>query len=161
MIVVCNTSPITNLTAVGQLNLLQQLYSSIIIPKAVYDEMAGLDYTVPGAVEVQTQSWIQTLHVTDTNRVIELQAVLDRGEAEAIVLALELGADLLLLDERRGRKVASQLGLKRTGLLGVLLEAKQNGLIPAIKPMMDELISQVGFRISNKLYADVLQSAGE
>lgn len=161
MIVVSNTSPITNLVAVRQLNLLQQLYSRIIIPQAVYDEMAGLSYIVPGAIEVQTLSWIQTQQVTDTNRVIELQAGLDRGEAEAIVLALELGSDLLLLDERRGRKVASQLGFKRTGLLGVLLEAKQNGLILAVKPVIDELILQVGFRISNQLYADVLQSAGE
>ncbi len=63
MTVVSNTSPITNLAAVGQLNLLQQLYGSIIIPQAVYDEMAGLGYTVPGTIEVQTLPWIQTRRV--------------------------------------------------------------------------------------------------
>ncbi len=161
MIVVCDTSPITNLAAVGQLNLLQQLYSNIIIPQAVYDEMAGLGYAVPGAIEVQTLSWIQHQQVRNCALVTSLESKLDQGEAEAIVLAIELGADLLLLDERRGRKVASQYGLNITGLLGVLIEAKHNGLILPVKPVLDDLILQVGFRVSNKLYVDTLQAAGE
>ena len=76
MTVVSNTSPITNLAAVGQLNLLQQLYSRIIIPQAVYHEMAGLRYTVPGTMEVQTLSWIQTQEVIDRNLVTEIQTEL-------------------------------------------------------------------------------------
>ncbi|MBP5971866.1 DUF3368 domain-containing protein [Brasilonema sp. CT11] len=161
MIVVCDTSPITNLAAVGQLNLLQQLYSNIIIPQAVYDEMVNLDYAVPGASEVQTLSWIQHQQVINLTLVTTLLAELDQGEAEAIVLAIELEADLLLLDERRGRKVASRYGLNITGLLGILIEAKHKGLILTVKPVLDELILQVGFRVSNKLYVDTLQAAGE
>jgi predicted nucleic acid-binding protein len=159
--VISNTSPITNLAAVGQLNLLQQLYGSIIIPQAVYNEMAGLPYAVPGTVEVQTLSWIQTQQVVNRNLVTELQAELDEGESEAIALAIELSADRLLIDDYQGRTVASRLGVKITGLLGVLLAAKRRGLIAAVKPVMDALIALPGFRVSNQLYADILRAAGE
>ena len=161
MTVVSNTSPITNLAAVGQLNLLQQLYTRIIIPQAVYQEMAGVRYTVPGTMEVQTLSWIQTQEVIDRNLVTELQTELDEGESEAIALAIELTADRLLIDDYAGRTVASRFGLNFTGVLGVLLVAKRRGLSPSVKAVMDDLIAQAGFRVSNQLYADVLLAAGE
>lgn len=164
MIVVSDTSPITNLAAISQLNLLQQLYSHLIIPKAVYNEMVKVDQLVPGAVEVQTLPWIQTQAVADYQQIVAIQSSqenIDVGEAEAIVLALELKADLLLMDERRGRAVATSCGLNVTGLLGVLLQAKRNSLIPAVKPLMDQLIEQVDFRVSSQLYAAILQSADE
>ena len=162
MIVVSDTSPITNLAAVGLLDLLHQLYDRVIIPQAVYDEMASLNYSVPGALEVQTLSWIDIQPVSDLTRAKELQNQLDIGEAEAIILALELQADLLLIDERKGRKVAAQCGVKKiNGLLGVLLEAKQKKLIPEIKPIVDALIDNQNFRISDRLYSRVLQVAGE
>jgi predicted nucleic acid-binding protein len=133
MIVVSDTSPITNLAAVNQLTLLHQLYGTIIIPQAVYDEMASLGYAlrgyaVPGTIEIMTLSWIETRPVTQQNQVNQLLNKLDRGESEGIILALELGADILILDERKGRKVAQSLGLNITGILGVLLEAKQKEL---------------------------------
>lgn len=164
MIVVSDTSPITNLAAISQLDLLQQLYTRLIIPTAVYNEMVIVDKLVPGAVEVQTFSWIQTQAVVDSQRVIviqESQENIDWGEAEAIALALELKADLLVMDERRGRAVATSYGLQVTGLLGVLLQAKRNNLIPAIKPLLDQLIEQADFRVSSQLYTTILQSAGE
>ena len=152
MIVVSDTSPITNLAAISQLNLLQQLYSHLIIPTAVYNEMVKVDQLVPGAVEVQTLVWIQTQVVADSQQIVAIQLNeenIDRGEAEAIVLALELKADLLLMDERHGRAVATSYGLNVTGLLGVLLQAKRNSLIPAVKPVMDQSIEQVDFRVSS------------
>ncbi|MCC5599540.1 DUF3368 domain-containing protein [Nostoc favosum] len=164
MIVVSDTSPITNLAAIDQLDLLQELYGSIVIPLAVYKEMVVAGKVVPGAVEVQTLSWIQTQTVADAQKVTDIQTNqdnIDLGEAEAIILALELKADLLLMDERRGRALATNYGLKVTGLLGVLLQAKQKGFIPAIKPLMDQLMEQADFRVSNQLYATVLQNAGE
>ena len=164
MIVVSDTSPITNLAAISQLNLLQQLYGRLIIPTAVYNEMVKVDQLVPGAVEVQTLLWIQTQVVADSQQIVAIQLNqenIDRGEAEAIVLALELNADLLLMDERRGRAVATSCGLNVTGLVGVLLQAKRNSLIPAVKPVMDQLIEQVDFRVSSQLYAAILQSADE
>lgn len=161
MIVVSNTSPITNLAAISQLVLLQQLYGTIVIPQAVYDEMAGVGRVVAGSVEVQTKSWIQTQQVTNKALVTALQLELDGGEAEAIALAIELKADLLLLDERRGRTVASRFGLKFTGILGVLIEAKHKGVISAVKPVVDSLILTAGFWITDSLYQRVLQTAGE
>lgn len=161
MTIVSDTSAITNLAAVGHLNLLQQLYGNIIIPQAVYDEMVGLGYTVPGTIEVQTLPWIQTRQVINRTLVTELQTELDEGESEAIALAIELVADRLLIDDYAGRIAASRLGLNLTGILGVLLVAKHRELIPDVKSVMDDLITQAGFRISNQLYADVLQAAGE
>ncbi len=164
MIIVSDTSPITNLAAIGQLDILRQLYGDIIIPTAVYNEMVGLGKVVPGMVEVQTFSWIKTLEVTDSLRVtdiLENQENIDLGEAESIILALELKANLLLIDERRGRVIATSYGLNVTGLLGVLIQAKRNGLIESVKPLINELITQANFRVSNKLYALVLETAGE
>lgn len=164
MIIVSDTSPITNLAAIAHLNLLQQLYNRLVIPTAVYNEMVGVEPQVPGAVEVQTLPWIQIQAVVDYQRVTRIQETqenIDVGEAEAIVLAIELNADLLLIDERRGRAIARNYGLNLTGLLGVLLQAKQSRLIPAVKPLMDRLIEEADFRVSNQLYATVLRLASE
>lgn len=164
MIVVSDTSPITNLSAIGQLDLLRQLYINLVIPTAVYNEMVEVDKPVPGGVEVQTLPWIQTQTIVDSQRVIEIQTRqdnIDLGEAEAIVLALELKADLLLMDERRGRAFATSYGLNVTGLLGVLLQAKRGGLISTVKPLIDQLIEQADFRVSSQLYMTILQSSGE
>lgn len=164
MIVVSDTSPITNLAAISQLDLLQELYTRIIIPVAVYDEMVNVGKPVPGAIEVQTLSWIQTQAVADRQRVITIQESeenIDLGEAEAIALALDLKADLLLMDERRGRLVATSYGLQVTGLLGVLVQAKQNNLIKIVKPLVDQLIEQADFRVSSQLYSAILEIANE
>ena len=161
MIIVSNTSPITNLAAVGQLNLLQQLYGSIIIPQAVYDEMANLGYTVPGTIEVQTLSWIQTRQVINCTVVTQLETEIAPGESEAIALAIELSANRILIDDRKGRIAASRLGINTVGLLGILQVAKRRGFIVSVKPVMDDLIAQAGFRVSNQVYADVLNAAGE
>ena len=122
--------------------------------------MAGIDRTVPGTLEVQTLPWIETQAVTDQNQVASLRAVLDQGEAEAILLALELNAQLLIIDENPGRAIARQYGIKIIGVLGVLLEARQ-GLIVVVKPLMDQLINEVEFWISRPVYEIVLQAANE
>jgi len=161
VIVVSDTSAIINLAAVGQLDLLRQLYGKIAIPQAVYHEIAVVGAGQPGATEAQTLEWIETREVTNDALVTALQVELDVGEAEAIALAVELKADILLLDERCGRAVASRLGLRCIGLLSVLIEAKDRGLIPAMKPILNNLIAKAGFWISDRLYARVLQAARE
>lgn len=164
MIIVSDTSPITNLAAIGQLDLLRQLYSRVIIPEAVYNEMVDINKIVPGAVKVKTLSWIQTQTVINSLQVTEIQEnnqSIHLGEAEAIILSLEMKADLLLMDERRGRIVATNYGINITGLLGVLIQAKKQGLIPAIKPLIDQLITQANFRVNPQLYTVVLQASNE
>jgi len=161
MTVVSNTSPVTNLAGIGYLTLLQDLYGTITIPRGVFNEMVRIGKIVPGTLEVQTLSWITVCDVQDLERVRALRSILDLGEAEAIALALELSAELVLLDERPGRRLAQQLGLSVTGVLGVLLEAKAKQLIDEIKPLMEQLVSDMNFRIGQPLYQGVLELADE
>lgn len=161
MIVISNTSPITSLAAINQLHLLQQLYGSIIIPEAVYRELTDIDSPVPGTSEVQTYDWIEMRQVENKSLVIPLIPGVDEGEAEAIALAIELHAELLLIDDLDARIQATRLGLDFTGLLGVLIEAKNQGLIPAVKPVLNELIAIASFRVGQALYHRVLQIVGE
>ncbi|MGG6266204.1 DUF3368 domain-containing protein [Leptolyngbya sp. AN03gr2] len=161
MIIVSDTSPINNLAAINQLNLLRQLYETVLIPEAVYRELTDPDFAVAGAIEVQTLDWIQTRAVSDRPLVEALNNELDIGEAEAIALAVEVEADQVLIDERRGRLVASKLNLRYTGVLGILVEAKSKGFIVEVKPLLDALIHDAGFWIAEPLYNNVLQLVNE
>jgi predicted nucleic acid-binding protein len=111
VIVVSNTSPITSLAAIGYLNLLHDIYGTIIIPVAVYQEMTGLGYAVPGTIEVQTLSWIEKRELENRLLLEELQKELHRGESETIALAISSNADRVIIDENPGRKKAISLGL--------------------------------------------------
>lgn len=165
-IVVSDTSPITNLAAVGQLELLHSLYGKITIPEKVYDEIViqGRGNN-PGAAEVRAGIWIETQKVTNVALVQSLiSPTLHPGEVEAVVLASELNADLVLIDDARGRAFAARYGLKYTGLLGVLLTAKARGVIPLVRPVLDALRAGPPgpeFWVSDKLYIATLQQAGE
>ncbi|WP_375477817.1 DUF3368 domain-containing protein [uncultured Nostoc sp.] len=161
MIIVSDTSPINNLAAINHLHLLQQLYGTVLIPEAVYRELTDPNFPVAGAIEVQTFIWIQTRPVPDRILVEALSNELDIGEAEAIALALEMKADQVLIDERRGRMVAAMLNLGYTGILGILVEAKSQRLISAVKPLLDALINQAGFWLAEPLYKRVLQLVDE
>ncbi|MEW6201364.1 MAG: DUF3368 domain-containing protein [bacterium] len=161
MIVVSNTSPIMNLAVIGQLNLLERLYGRVFIPEAVIQELSVIKPEEHKLPIIKIPSWIESRAVKDSPLVHSIAFELDTGEAEAIVLATELKADLLLIDERRGRVVSSRMGLKFIGLLGVLIEAKHKGFIVAIKPILDTLISKAGFWISGQLYNKILQTADE
>ncbi len=161
MIIISDTSPLINLAAVGQLDLLRQLYDRVIIPQAIYDEIVVAGVGQPGAAEVKTASWIETRRSQDQVLVNVLKLELDRGEAEALALAVELKVDLLLIDERKGRIIATRLGLTHIGLLGALVEAKQRGLLSAVKPILDDLIAKAGFWISADLYRRVLLAVAE
>lgn len=161
MIIVSDTSPINNLAAIHHLHLLHQLYGTVLIPEAVYRELTDPDFPVAGATEVQTFDWIQTRVVGDRSLVAALSNELDLGEAEAIALAVELQADQVLVDERRGRLIANRLNLRYTGILGVLVEAKSQGLIAEVKPQLEALINEAGFWITEPLYNNVLKLVDE
>lgn len=161
MIVVSDTSPVLNLARIGRLDLLALLYHQVFIPSAVYEELIRSKSDLPPAVDLASQPWLTVAAANDRSRVQELREYLDSGEAEAVVLAIELRADLLLVDERRGRRVAKAAGLAITGLLGVIATAKRAGLVQLAKPLLDELIDSARFWIGPDLYAEVLSELGE
>lgn len=163
LIVVSDTSPLSGLAITGHLALLQQLYDQVIIPAAVADELKRGGQDDPRINAALAPDWITIQRPQNSALVTALQADhnLDRGESEAIALALELEADELLIDERLGRREANRLGLSITGLLGILLVAKQRRLVPSIRPILDDLINEAGFWVSRPLYAEVLALAGE
>ncbi|MFZ5516885.1 MAG: DUF3368 domain-containing protein [Candidatus Zhuqueibacterota bacterium] len=156
MIVVSNASPIINLAAIDRLHILKDLFEKIIIPDAVFEEIAIKGAGQPGANEVKNLKWIECQSVSNTTLKKVLQSDLDAGEAGAIALSMEVNADLLLIDEKIGRTIASQLGLKYIGVIGILIYAKSKGIIPEIKPVLDDLIFKAGFWIDQKLYDRVL-----
>ena len=115
----------------------------------------------PGADDVKTASWVKKRRVANRQLVWALRQELGAGKAEAIALALEIEAEMLLIDERLGRETARHLGLHRVGLIGALVEAKHRGLIDEIRPLLVALRIQAGFRVSDDLYTRVLQDEGE
>lgn len=158
MIVVSDTSPISNLLLINRIELLPALYERVIIPRSVLDELRAVDAQ---RVALDNFDWIDVIDLKDTSLYFDLLSDLDRGEAEAISLSLEINADLLLIDELLGRNAARKLGLEIVGLLGVLVEAKRNGLITAVKPEIDKLKVGGRFWISTELVEEVLESVGE
>lgn len=158
MIVISDTSVISNLIQLNQLELLKLVFQEVVIPDQVYIELCELE--TQKIVLIQTD-WIVKKSATNFSLMQDLLAQVDPGEAAAIALALELKADYLLIDERIGRQVAMDYGLKIAGLLGVLLIAKNEGHLQAIQPLMDELVFKIGFRIHPELYHQMLKQAGE
>lgn len=161
MIVVSDTSTLINLAWLNRFALLQQLYGSLLIPSAVWQEAVEKGIGQPGSEEIKSANWIQVVEVQNTPLVTALQQDLDAGEAEAIALAIEQNADLVLMDERLGRATASRFGLSYIGLIGVLVVAKQKGLLTTLKPDLDKLRRVAGFYISDPLYYRVLGDHGE
>ena len=157
------TSPLSSLALVGYLSILKDIYTDVIIPQAVANELANLTEEDIRIKAIVSLNWIQVQQAANLELVACLRNEynLDIGEAEAIALALELKADELLIDERLGRREAVRLGLSITGFLGVLLIAKNRGLISKVQPIIDALILQANFRISRQLYEEVLQTANE
>ena len=161
MSIVSNSSALINLARIGRLDILQQLYVEVTIPEAVWHEVVVEGAGQLGADTVKDATWIKTTAVTNKQLVHALRQELDAGEAEAIALAQEIGAELLLMDDHLGRQTAHYLGLRYSGLIGVLIEAKKKGLFSSIKPQIDKLREVAGFRISKELYLRVLQDEGE
>jgi uncharacterized protein len=140
---------------------LHDLYGQIFIADAVWHELNAQNKLWPGRQEVASAGWITIQTPFNQQAVIALCRDLDRGEAETIALALELEADLVLLDERDGRYAAQRFGLEVVGVLGILLEAKSKGLIRHIQPHLEALRQKAGFYIHDKLYQQILALAEE
>ena len=161
MSIVSNASPLINLARIDQLDPLQQLYGEVTVPEAVWREVVLEGAGQPGAKELETASWICVESVTNRELAQALQQELDAGEAEAIALSLQVGADFLLMDERLGRETAMHMGLHCVGLVGVLIEAKRKGLVASVRSLLDALQDVAGFWISEALYQQVLGDEDE
>lgn len=161
MSAVSNSSPLISLARIGQLGLLRQLHGEMVIPDAVWREVVIAGAGQPGADDVRTATWIQRQSVVDQQLVWALRQELGSGEAEAIVLSLETGVGLLLMDERLGRATARHLGLRCVGLVGLLTEAKRRGLINEVRPYLDAPRTRAGFHIGDELQERVLRDEGE
>lgn len=158
MIVVSDTSPITNLLRIGRVNLLRDLFETVVIPEAVYSEVSFLENQ---RREVASFDWIQIVRLANRRLFDTLMETLDRGEAEAIALSVELSADVRLIDETVGRSEAEKLGLEVTGLIGILIIAKEKSLIELLEPELKKLVSDAGFWLSPQLIEAVLVSVHE
>ncbi len=161
MIVVSNTSPITNLAAIGQLELLRTQFDHIVTPQAVLTELTAGGILWPGAAEVAQARWIGVQNVTNRTLVDALRLELDYGEAEAIALALQRKAGLVLLDEQTGREAAKYMGLQVMGVVGILVRAKKFGYVDQVRPLLDALRREAGFFLSDPVYYHALDLAGE
>lgn len=160
MKVVCNTSHLILLAKIHRLDTLIRLYSELMIPKAVANEIG----TKPGKENDQVQALLkkgtlQLRHVSE-EIIAELPTDLGRGEREAIALAIDSSADLVILDDQQGRLVSRDKNLTITGTVGVLIEAKERGFIPSLRPEMDRLI-EAGMWISEVFYHRILKEYGE
>jgi predicted nucleic acid-binding protein len=161
MIVVSNTTPLIGLATIEKFDLLHQLFNKIYIPETVYQEAVIKGHEFGGAKrEVSAATWIEVVAVQDRLAVEVLLDNLDAGEAETIVLARELNADWVLMDEKKGRRKLSELKLNKIGTIGILLKAKNAGLISQIRPDLERLRAQ-GFSLSQSVIDAVLQQANE
>jgi len=161
VIVISNSSALINLVIIGRLDLLREKFGEIIVPQAVWQEVVIEGAGKPGAKEVERANWIRVEEVTNKPLVQLLEQKLDDGESEAIALALEVGADLVLLDERDARDTAESLGLDILGVIGILIWAKKKGLILSLQDELDQLRNVAKFRFNDELYRRVLAEVGE
>lgn len=159
MIVVSDATPLITLMKAQQLDVLNRLFGDVIIPDAVYHELTSNELFSEEAVLIQTSAFIRVVHVSNANAVSILRRAtgLDLGESEAIVYADEQQADLLLMDEFQGRRVAADMGLKIMGSIGVLVNAFRDGVLTAQETEESlERIRKANRHISERLIQDAL-----
>ncbi len=157
--IVADSGPIISFARAGRLDLLESMFTEIIVPESVYFEIVGQRKDKPGAIEVSQACWVKVAKVRNPENMKRLPGVLGIGEAEAIILASELDA-FILLDDRRARIEAKSMGLKTIGSLDIICQAKTIGCIKSVKETLDEFVKN-DFRISSHLYEEVLKRAGE
>jgi len=147
--IISDTSCIIVLDKIGELNILKELYGTVIVTKEIQEEFGS---TLPG--------WFEIKEVKDLNYQKILETIVDKGEASAIALTLELDNPVLIIDDLKGRKLAKKLNLNITGTLGIILKAKEKGIIKSTKGVFEKL-KQSNFRISEKVETELLKLSGE
>lgn len=157
-IIISDATPVIAFSRIGKLKLLQQIVDEIIIPEAVYKELT--EYKKADVKSIKQCKWIKVGEVKSKKDVELLLPSLDRGEAEVIILAKDLKADLVIIDELSARKVAMVMNLPLIGTVGLLMTAKKRGLINGVKPLLDEMIGK-GIRYGERFCGKVLRAVGE
>lgn len=160
-IVISNASPIINLAIIGRLGLLKKFWGKIYVPEAVWKGVVIDGEDKNEVAEIKNSDWIIVEKVKDQNLVLLLMQNLDKGEAEAIALAIEKNADIILLDETDAREAADIYKIEKTGVLGVLLLAKLKNEISNLKQEIEKLKIEADFWLKDSLIQDVLKEAGE
>jgi predicted nucleic acid-binding protein len=148
-IIVSDTSCLILLLKIDEIGILKEMSNRVFVTSVIKDEL-----------KQDLPNWIQVLDPKDKHYQSILEIDLDKGEASAIALMLELEDAILIIDDLKGRKLAEKLGFKFSGTLGLLLKAKQIGIIKSIKPVLDK-IRLTNFRFSEKLFTDILNQAKE
>lgn len=159
--IVSDTSPISNLLSINRLDILKNLFGEIAIPQEVAEEVEQISEFGVDTTAFRQAEWISRHEISDKALFEQLRTQLDKGESAAIVLAQELSASLLLVDEKAGRKIAEEMGLKVMGLLGVIAQSKKHGTITEAKPIIDELVQKAGFFVDKTLYQKIMALLGE
>jgi len=160
-VIVADTGPLIALALVDLLPALSALFTEVYVPQSVLSE-AIKDPSKPGALAIEAaleDGYIIVRSVKMETMFQELVQVLDQGEAEALALASQLDA-VVLIDEKRGRRVAMKRGMSITGSSAILLKAKVSGIIQEVRPLIEKL-SDHGYRMSDRLVMEVLKRAGE
>ena len=160
MIVVSDSTILIGLSKIGKLDLLKEIFSKVFIPEEVFKEVVERGKKKPGYKVIKEAAWIDTKPIKDKTQVNLLMASLEKGEAEVLALSKEIKADLILLDEEKARKSAVIAGFEIMGLLGLLVVAKNLGLLKEIRSSIEDL-KRKRFRISDKIVEEALKKAYE
>lgn len=158
-IIVSDTSPIRAFADLGRIDLLAALFGEVLVPPAVVQELELPTSKLPPLI-VSRSAPFRIVAPSDAAAVERYRLSLDPGESEALALALETGATVLI-DESRGRAIATRDGLRTIGTTGALLLAKQSNLVTAIRPLMERLRDETAFRLTPEFFNEMLRLAGE
>lgn len=160
MKVVCNLSPLISLARTGLLRLLKALYGQVIIPKEVFYEVTEKGKGKPGEKEIKEADWLKVISVRNEALLRKYREAFNPTDATVIALAKERSADLVIVDDRDLREFAEKEGLSIRGTVGIILKAKEKGLIKSVKVELDKLLNE-GLRVSDEVYKDAILKAGE
>ena len=158
--VIVNSTPIIALCHIGKLSLLRDLYKEIFIPEAVSREICFKSHSIAKLEHDKSLDWIRVCKIENEMTKFFFKSQLHDGEVEVMILGKECDATLLVIDDKNAKRYAKHLGFNVTGTLGVLLKAKQEGYIDAIKPLINEMVS-CGIYIDDRVIAFCLNEANE
>jgi predicted nucleic acid-binding protein len=153
MSVVSDTTAITTLLKAKQERLLRELFERVLVPQAVWDELKEFHIELPKFIDLHP--------ATDASQRLPGTELLGRGEAEALLLAKQLNAQLLLTDDRKARRAARRLQIPCIGLVGMIVHAKRRGRISSVREMLQLLETDGGLYLSDAVVSDALRLAGE